>query len=65
VTATHAVVLNVDRDDGPISGTLRVEHGPETRFSGWIELAALLERVRGDTQPASGFSPPRAPRPAG
>jgi hypothetical protein len=42
------VILDVDRDGGPIRGSLSVASGVERRFHGWLELADALEAARAD-----------------
>lgn len=48
-----SVDLHLDRD--PPEGEVRRADGTAVAFSGWIELAAILERER------RGASPPPAP----
>jgi hypothetical protein len=42
------LILSIDLDADPITGSLRAPHGPSRRFSGWIGLAATLETLRAD-----------------
>jgi len=42
------VILSIDLNADPITGSLRAAHGPSRRFDGWIGLAATLEALRAD-----------------
>jgi hypothetical protein len=49
------LVLDIDLDADPITGSIRPADGAARRFSGWISLAAALQTIRADlTQPAAG-----------
>jgi hypothetical protein len=48
------VVLDLDIGADPPTGTLRGENGTEREFSGWLELAKMLEQLR---QTARGPEP--------
>lgn len=52
------VVLDIDLDADPITGSLCPAIGPPRRFSGWIALAAALQAIRAETARAP-------PEPAG
>jgi hypothetical protein len=39
------VVLDIERDEGTISGELAVEGTPSKAFFGWLELIDWLERA--------------------
>lgn len=68
------VTIKLDSAAGPISGLLASDDGSEREFSGWIQLAALIESQRPylAAPPARGTSrvnrssgspgPPQAPR---
>jgi hypothetical protein len=44
---TQRIVIELDRNAGPISGTFVAQDTPKvTPFYGWIELLALLETAR-------------------
>ena len=45
-TGRVELILELDREAEPISGVLRTSSGPQA-FRGWIQLAALLDAVRG------------------
>jgi hypothetical protein len=40
------VIVRIDLDADPITGSLTTADGALRRFSGWIALAAALEAVR-------------------
>jgi hypothetical protein len=44
------VRLSIDVKSDPISGTIATNANHARRFSGWIELVALIEAVRADPQ---------------
>jgi len=44
----RALILEIDPDIEPVSGWVSDEHGGRRSFSGWLGLAATLERLIGD-----------------
>lgn len=40
------IVVELDRNGGPIAGRVSVDAGEAERFTGWLELCALLEDAR-------------------
>ena len=52
------VFLDVHLDRDPVEGEMRRPDGTAESFSGWMELAALLERERAA---ANAPAPPEAP----
>jgi len=42
---TRSCRLEVDIDSDPIAGRLADDHGMQISFSGWLGLAAALERL--------------------
>jgi hypothetical protein len=40
------VILDVERDDVPIRGSVSTAPGIERRFHGWLELADAVEAAR-------------------
>ena len=49
------VALSVDVGSDPISGQVKVASGPVASFSGWIELAAVIESARAAQAPREAF----------
>ncbi len=45
------VALELHGESEPISGRLCVRHGPETEFSGVLELLELLDKARHSVEP--------------
>jgi hypothetical protein len=43
------LVLEVDPGSVPIAGVVWVGNAEAQRFSGWLELCALIERARSDS----------------
>lgn len=52
------LVLTVVRGSDPISGRIRVEDDAEETFYGYLQLVAVLERVRTASSAADGDSEP-------
>ncbi len=42
---TH-VVIDVDLDATPITGSITTDHGARRTFQGWLELSSLIEECR-------------------
>ena len=40
------LVIEIAKGRQPLAGTIRPLGGSDTRFSGWLELAAAIERLR-------------------
>lgn len=40
------LVIEIARGRQPLAGTIRRADGDDTSFSGWLELAAAIERLR-------------------
>jgi hypothetical protein len=62
-----ALIVEVDPTGEPITGTVRDDESLPTRFVGYAQLVAEIERRRGPASPrtASGADAAVAPRAAG
>jgi hypothetical protein len=52
------LIIELDPDVDPISGTLQQPHTDPAPFSGWLQLAETLETIRR----APGHEPPNGPQ---
>jgi hypothetical protein len=55
-----ALLLTIDRRE-PIGGTVASERGPACEFSGWIGLAAVLDRLISESTANQDRPAPRSP----
>jgi hypothetical protein len=59
-TAQMALIVEVDRTGEPITGTVRDGESPPTRFVGYAQLVAEIERRRGPGPPRTASAPDAA-----
>ena len=53
------LILCIDLDADPITGSLTSASGATRRFSGWIALAAALATMRAKMMPRPAGGPPK------
>jgi hypothetical protein len=51
------VILDVQREGVPISGSVSVSRGARRQFHGWLELAAAVEAARSGSLTADPITP--------